>query len=113
MVLIARCSSASITILVEAVDVLMASTRADRIVAEVRRTVEEASSMRIATAIEGKPEEVAKLSSTVASRVTSEATLQAAVGIVGVQFLSGKAEVQGSYHHRHLGFCLGQEVHRV
>ena len=59
--LTARRLSASITILVEAVDALRASAVADRIVARVSRAVEEASSEQIAAAIEGKAEEVAEL----------------------------------------------------
>ena len=97
--------SASITILVEAADALMASAVADRIVAGVRRTVEEASSEQIATTIEGRAEvvpELAELGSTVASRATSEAALQVAVGIVvDVQFRSGKAEVLVTCLRRH------------
>ena len=71
--LIARRLFTSITILVEAVDALRASAVADRIVARVSRTVEEASSEQIAAAIEGKAEEVPELGSAAASRATSEA----------------------------------------
>ena len=101
VVLTARRSSASITMLVEAINALVASTEADRIVAEVRRTVEEASSVQIATAIEDRAEEVPKLGSAAASRATSEAALEAAVGIVDVPIRSGKAVVPGSCHRRH------------
>ena len=59
--LIARRLFTSITILVEAVDALRAFVVADSIVARVSRAVEEASSERIAAAIEGKAEEVAEL----------------------------------------------------
>lgn len=59
--LIARRLFTSITILVEAVDALRAFAVADSIVARVSRAVEEASSERIAAAIEGKAEEVAEL----------------------------------------------------
>ena len=72
MVLTAKRSSASITILVVAAGALMASIEADKTVAGARRTVEEASFEQIATAIEGKAEEVSELSST-AARATSEA----------------------------------------
>ena len=51
---------------------LMASIEADKTVAGARRTVEEASFEQIATAIEGKAEEVPEPSSTAAG-ATSEA----------------------------------------
>ena len=50
----------------------MAFAEADRTVAGARTTAEEASFEQIATAIEGKAEEVSELSST-AARATSEA----------------------------------------
>ena len=71
--LIARRLFTSITILVEAVDALRASAVADRIVARVSRTVEEASSEQIAAAIEGRAEVVPELDSAAASKATSEA----------------------------------------